>query len=111
MQKILFTFLISLTSGSFLSIALIALSIRVFSSLFFGFFLSDIIMISMYSYDIVTNSNNDDLFYVFFYIISTIGILIASGMYILIRNNSDRCICKCCIRNKYEEIISSYYGK
>ena len=109
MQKILFTFLISIVSGIFVSIALIALSVRAFGSVFFGILISDIIMVALYSSDIINNTNNEDLIYITFYIMATIIFLISSGMYTLIRNNSDRCVCKCCARSHYEKIVSSYY--
>ena len=109
MQKLILTFIIAVCAGIFSSIGLIAVNIRVVSSLFIAVVISDIIVLGMYANEIIVNSSDPDLLYVLGYIIITVMIGLIISFYVLIRNNSDRCICKCCYRSHYDEIIGNYY--
>lgn len=106
MEKLLFAFLISIISGFVCTLLGVAVSLRAFTAIFFGLTISDVILMALYSSEIISNSNNPDLVYVFFYILGSVIVILSSGLYTLIRSNSSRCVCRCCRNYDYEELFN-----
>ena len=104
-DKLIVAFICSIISGMVITLLAISVSMRTFTSIFFGFIASDIVLLGVYASDIINNSNNIDLVYVFYYILGTIVFIVTSGMYTLIRSNSHRCVCRCCRNYEYDEIF------
>ena len=107
MIPILFSFLFAIVIGIFLTIFSIACSIKPISSIFFGVLISDLVLLILYVPDMISGNNNTDINYVLLYIILGLIIALITGLYTLIRNNSHRCICKCCRKYSYLHIPDS----
>jgi len=105
MEKLIITFSISIIAGIILCLFMIAFHIRLGNAIITGLFLSDIILFGVYITDIINNINSDDTFFVLIYLLVS---LVVYGIYIpfaYINYTSDRCICRCCRKNNYDQLV------
>jgi hypothetical protein len=109
MQKIVYSFLISLIVTAVSAIFLIVVGVG-FRKVPWVLIISDVILILLY-YDEILNQrlqDSTDLNIIFLYIFITIICLIIYSIYVCSTNTSGRCICRRCRNPSYEEIKS--YG-
>lgn len=104
MEKILFSFLLSIFLGCGIFGLLVAIGFEILASVFFGIISSYVVLLYVYIPDMINKTSSTDVNYVLIYIICGFIVIIVSALYIMIKNNSHRCICKCCRRYNYINI-------
>lgn len=107
MEKILYSSLTAIIAAIFIFIFLMALRIKLFSSICSSLFVSNIVLFFFYYNDILVE-NHDDLtdgfIYVMMYTVFCCIIYFIYLIYIFVKKSSGRCVCTSCRHPSFEEI-------
>lgn len=105
MYKLIYSFSISILVGILAAIFSASLRIKVINSIFIGLLISDILQIIFYIPDIISSSNQDEVWYTIIYIILSLIFYILYIPYTLISSTSSACICKRCRPSEYDKLL------
>lgn len=105
MEKLIYAFIVSIIIGILSSGFSVALSIKVINAIFVGVLMSDILLLGFYMPNLISNTDDSDLNYVFVYIIISFLFYMIYIPYVLVRNNGN-CICKSLRCSEYSYLDS-----
>ena len=107
MEKIIYSTLISILVSSLFCVLLIVVGVKIKKLIVPFILVSDVMLFIFYRKEVISYSNNNDVFYIFLYYAFSVVFSVIYLTYLLIRQRSGRCVCSLYRNPSYEEIKSA----